>query len=298
MTCPNCTKMIPDDSRFCCHCGTNFQTKSNKQHAQMINSFIARYESIFPKDSLPIIKQQLEHIPDDAMEVFYGDYHKVYKKVSLWRFIGGFILFLPILISLSLLFAELALDISEYVQAIIIFAILALFLPCYLIFPNPKRKALNAFQKTYSSYIQNNPTIIANYNLQRTTMTPNPHWNFRNIKDVNNVVPYSTLHLRENKMFMKYLTKNFPTCEISQKVPANQLFSNAPDYAMPINFMLTKGNKKVVILIVECNAKYKRYSVLETMELCKENNITALRFITTFPNEETYVVQRIRKMLE
>lgn len=98
MTCPNCTKMIPDGSRFCCHCGTNLQTKSNKQHAQMINSFIARYESIFPKDSLPIIKQQLEHIPDDAMEVFYGDYHKVYKKVSLWRFIGGFLLFLPILI--------------------------------------------------------------------------------------------------------------------------------------------------------------------------------------------------------
>ncbi len=33
MTCPNCTKMIPDGSRFCCHCGTNLQTKSNKQHA-------------------------------------------------------------------------------------------------------------------------------------------------------------------------------------------------------------------------------------------------------------------------
>ena len=79
---------------------------------------------------------------------------------------------------------------------------------------------------------------------------------------------------------------------------AAQLFPYAPVYAMPINFLLTKGDNRVAVLIVEGNVKYKRYSVLETMELCKENNITALRFITTYPNEEKYVVERIRKALE
>lgn len=123
-------------------------------------------------------------------------------------------------------------------------------------------------------------------------------WNIRNIKDINNIVPYATLHLRENQMFLSYLFNNFQDCKLETKIQAQQLFPNAPVYAMPINFLLTKGDNRVAVLIVEGNAKYKRYSVLETMELCKENNITALRFITTYPNEEKYVVERIRKALE
>lgn len=126
---------------------------------------------------------------------------------------------------------------------------------------------------------------------------PQP-WNFRKIKDINNVVPYATLHLRENQLFLSYLFNNFQDCKLETKVQAAQLFPYAPVYAMPINFLLTKGDNRVAVLIVEGNAKYKRYSVLETMELCKENNITALRFITTYPNEEKYVVERIRKALE
>ena len=126
---------------------------------------------------------------------------------------------------------------------------------------------------------------------------PQP-WNFRKIKDINNVVPYATLHLRENQLFLSYLFNNFQDCKLETKVQAAQLFPYAPVYAMPINFLLTKGDNRVAVLIVEGDAKYKRYSVLETMELCKENNITALRFITTYPNEEKYVVERIRKALE
>ena len=122
-------------------------------------------------------------------------------------------------------------------------------------------------------------------------------WNFRNIKDINNIVPYATLHLRENQMFLSYLFNNFQDCKLETKVQAAQLFPYAPVYAMPINFLLTKGDNRVAVLIVEGNAKYKRYSVLETMELCKENNIIPLRFITTFPNHEKYVVQRIAKYL-
>lgn len=144
----------------------------------------------------------------------------------------------------------------------------------------------------------------SNVQYSDTTMPKTPKksepqpWNFRKIKDINNIVPYATLHLRENQMFLSYLFNNFQDCKLETKVQATQLFPYAPVYAMPINFLLTKGDNRVAVLIVEGNAKYKRYSVLETMELCKENNITALRFITTYPNEEKYVVERIRKALE
>ena len=125
------------------------------------------------------------------------------------------------------------------------------------------------------------------------------NYNFRNIKDMNNIIFYSTLHLKENHLFYSYIHNNFQDCEIAAKVPARQVFANAPEYAMPINFLITKGDKKTVILLVN-GSKCKRYSVLETMELCKENGITPLRFIidTGLPNEEQYVVDRIRKTLQ
>lgn len=125
------------------------------------------------------------------------------------------------------------------------------------------------------------------------------NYNFRNIKDMNNIILYSTLHLKENHLFYSYIHNNFQDCEIAAKVPARQVFANAPEYAMPINFLITKGDKKTVILLVN-GSKCKRYSVLETMELCKENGITPLRFIidTGLPNEEQYVVDRIRKTLQ
>ena len=68
---------------------------------------------------------------------------------------------------------------------------------------------------------------------------------------------------------------------------------------MPINFLVTKGNKRTAVLLVD-GYKCRRYSLLETMELCKENGITPLRFIIdneAWPNEEQYVVNRIRKTL-
>lgn len=134
--------------------------------------------------------------------------------------------------------------------------------------------------------------------IQNTPKSSEPQpWNFRNIKDINNIVPYATLHLRENQMFLSYLFNNFQDCKLETKVQATQLFPHAPVYAMPINFLLTKGDKKVAILLVGGGKEYQRYSVLETMELCKENNIIPLRFITTFPNHEKYVVQRIAKYL-
>lgn len=131
----------------------------------------------------------------------------------------------------------------------------------------------------------------------KTPQRPSTNYHFRNVKDVKNIIPYSTLNVRENHLFFSYLYMNFSDCQIETQVSAKQIFPQAPDYAMPINFLLTKGNNRIAVLLVEGNAKYKRYSVLETMELCKENDITPLRFITTYPNEEAYVVKRIKAIL-
>lgn len=117
-------------------------------------------------------------------------------------------------------------------------------------------------------------------------------FHFRKIYDENNVKRYNTLSVVLNDKFLSILFHNFSDAKIETKVQPTQIAENAPWYAMPINFLLTKGEKKVAILLVEGD-KCKRYSVLETMELCKENGITPLRFVVELPNEQEYVVKRI-----
>ncbi len=125
---------------------------------------------------------------------------------------------------------------------------------------------------------------------------PERIYSFRNIYDENNVKRYNTLSLDANDKFLSILFHNFPEAKIEAKIQPNAITENAPWYAMPINFLLTIGDKRVAVLLVE-GSKSKRYSVLETMELCKENGIAALRFFVEMPNEKEYVVKRIKEAL-
>jgi hypothetical protein len=70
----------------------------------------------------------------------------------------------------------------------------------------------------------------SNVQYSDTTMPKTPKksepqpWNFRNIKDINNIVPYATLHLRENQMFLSYLFNNFQDYDPYAFYAANRLF--------------------------------------------------------------------------
>ncbi len=120
---------------------------------------------------------------------------------------------------------------------------------------------------------------------------------FRNIWDASNVVKIDTTQLELNHKFLSYIFNNFSDCKIESRVAVQSFNPSAPDYCMPINFMVTKGDKKVAVLLVE-RRKTGRYSLLETNEQCKEHNISPIWFFVEMPNEEEYVVTQIRKHLE
>ena len=122
-------------------------------------------------------------------------------------------------------------------------------------------------------------------------------WNFRNIQDITNVKKYETLSHEINHKFLSYIFNNLIGYDIKTRVSTSEIAANAPEYAMPINFLITKGEKRVAILLVNRD-KCKRYAVLETIELCKENGVIPLRFMIEFPNEEEYVVKRIKATFE
>lgn len=128
-----------------------------------------------------------------------------------------------------------------------------------------------------------------NYNDNTTDMKK---FDFRHIKDISNVVNYDTLAEPLNSVFKNYLKNSDLGCEIEM----GTIFPSAPEHAMPINFLLSKGDKKVAVLLMGFR-KTKRYSVQETEALCKENGVNVLKFYFECENEETYVIERIRKAL-
>ena len=115
-------------------------------------------------------------------------------------------------------------------------------------------------------------------------------FDFRHIKDISNVVKYNTLTEPLNEVFKNYLDNSDLGCEIE----VGAMFAGAPDHAMPINFLLCKGKKKVAILLMGFR-RTKRYSVQETEALCKENGVNVLKFYFECENEESYVIERISK---
>lgn len=113
-------------------------------------------------------------------------------------------------------------------------------------------------------------------------------YDFRHIQDISNVRKYNTLSDDLNKTFKEYLEGE------DYQIEVGAMFPNAPEHAMPINFLLSKDGKRVAILLVEWS-KVKRYSVQETMALCKENGVDVLKFFFEKENERDYVVERICK---
>ena len=82
-------------------------------------------------------------------------------------------------------------------------------------------------------------------------------------------------------------------CEVFTGV----IFPNAPEHAMPINFLLRNDEKEVAILLVH-RSKVKRYSLQETEALCQEHGVDVRRFYFECDNEKEYVIERIKKALE
>ncbi len=117
-------------------------------------------------------------------------------------------------------------------------------------------------------------------------------FDFRHIRDISNVIKYNTLGEPLNKKILGYIH----CADLSCEVETGAMFPDAPDYAMPINFLLRKGDKEVAILLVH-RSKVKRYSVQETEALCSENGVKVMRFYFERENESKYVIERIKTAL-
>ena len=117
-------------------------------------------------------------------------------------------------------------------------------------------------------------------------------YDFRHIQDISNVIRYETLTAPLHGKFRNCLAESCLDCTIEE----GAMLPNAPGHAMPVNFLLSKGDNRVAVLLLE-RSKIKRYSVQETEALCRENGVVALRFYFECDNDAGYVKDRIRQVL-
>jgi hypothetical protein len=118
-------------------------------------------------------------------------------------------------------------------------------------------------------------------------------YDFRHIKDVNNIVPYETCSSQLQVRFENFFDAHLAGYDVQSRVEASDVFAGAPDYAMPLNFVISKGGRTLAVLLVE-QSYMRRYSFLETQELCKENGLGLMFFYMQLPNEEEYVIERVK----
>ena len=106
-------------------------------------------------------------------------------------------------------------------------------------------------------------------------------------------MPYETCSSPLQVRFENFFDAHLADYDVKSRVEASAVFAGAPDYAMPLNFIIARDGRKLAVLLVEQNYM-RRYSFLETQELCKENGLDLMFFYMQLPNEEKYVVERVK----
>ena len=96
---------------------------------------------------------------------------------------------------------------------------------------------------------------------------------FRHIKDVNNIVPYETCSSPLQVRFENFFDAHLADYDVKSRVEASAVFAGAPDYAMPLNFIIARDGRKLAVLLVEQNAK-KALAIADRAYVLETGNIT------------------------
>ena len=100
-----------------------------------------------------------------------------------------------------------------------------------------------------------------------------------------------------NAYFRELIEKNLPGVSVQEEVPLAEITSEVPAKNRNISLLLTSaGGKKLAVMLVAKN-QYRLAAVVNTMNICEDQGIPAIRFMQEFENAPAYVVGRIAAYL-
>ncbi len=113
-----------------------------------VKHFLERNAKLFPKKKISWIQEQLLKVPYEQLEsILSCDYEKVYRKAYKIRIVCGFVLQVLTIPILIILYYNNSLYVDEFVDTLIVSAIVGISFLCYMLFPSPKKKVYTLFEK-------------------------------------------------------------------------------------------------------------------------------------------------------
>ena len=97
--------------------------------------------------------------------------------------------------------------------------------------------------------------------------------------------------------FQNMIAENFPEYEVLYNYKASGLDPSCHPACTPIEFLFKKDGQYVLAVVIVRQNTYRGMNVIGTRKICESLNIPYLRFFEEYPNEESYVVPRIREHL-
>ena len=113
-----------------------------------------------------------------------------------------------------------------------------------------------------------------------------------------NAQPSAKQELRESDMpahFRQIFAEAFADCTVREGLSAQELGWSS-EAARPYSFCLYRGSLRCVVMLTEHNRDNNRL-FRNARAACEQAGVPFLNFYTHFPNERSYVIDRIRKAL-
>lgn len=97
--------------------------------------------------------------------------------------------------------------------------------------------------------------------------------------------------------FDNLVKTNFADEDFRIDVPAAELAPDCHPACTPIQYLFYKDGKPFLAVVLVQTNTYKGMNVKGTRFICERLGIRYIRFFASYPNEEIYVVERIKKYL-
>lgn len=99
------------------------------------------------------------------------------------------------------------------------------------------------------------------------------------------------------KKLAQCIEANFSGYTVETGVLAKRLSASAHDKAKPVSVLVSKDGAPVLAIAVVRMNTYKSMPVVGTKQIVENLGITYVRFFEERPNEESYVVERLKSYL-
>jgi len=156
-------------------------------------------------------------------------------------------------------------------------------------------KIVDAVEKTAEKTIGNFPgTATGSGSSYGGTSTSRPSSNTPSVQNNSTNV---NANINIDQMFDRILATEFSNIQVVKNASPESVGVSAPHPCKPYSYALLRNGKAAVLIMLTPHNRDRNSAFLNAKKSALNSNIKFLNFYTHFPNEQDYVVSRIKNAL-